>query len=133
MSEQSFQVGIKAIIKNSEGALLCIYDTEREWWDIPGGRIDTQEDVGDCLNRELKEEIGVHADSFILCHTTISSITLPKAPDHRLLLMIYEVQISGTPFANEVNTELVWLSGKGLSKKITNKYSDEFCEWMRTQ
>ena len=133
MSEQSFQVGLKAIIKNSAGALLCIYDTEHDWWDIPGGRIDSQEDMTDCLNRELQEEIGVQADDLKLCQATISPIILPKAPGHRLLLMIYEVEISKTPYANEPNTELVWLSGKELSEKITNKYPNEFCEWIRTQ
>lgn len=133
MSEQSFQVGVKALIKNTTGQLLCIHDTEHDRWDIPGGRIDVDEDIVDCLNRELREEIGASAQHMELCTSTISRIMLPQAPDHRLLLMIYEVQISDDPFANELNTELMWLPGAQLAEKITNKYSTEFCEWLGAQ
>lgn len=59
------QIGVKVIIKNSGGQLLFLKrkeqfllpaDTE-EAWDIPGGRIDPEENLHDALLREVKEEI----------------------------------------------------------------------------
>lgn len=133
MSEQSFQVGVKALIKNPEGEVLSIYDTAHEWWDIPGGRIDDDEEIADCLDRELREEIGVGALSSHLLHSTISKVRLQKAVGHRLLLLVYATELDGTPVANEPNTELIWLSPEELSTKITNKYTDDFCSWLATQ
>ncbi len=130
MLEQSFQVGIKAVARNQEGAILAIHDTKSDRWDIPGGRIDAGEDIVDCLNRELREEIGVSATNLTLGTVTTSLITLPKAPDHRLLLVVYKVELAGEPFANEANTELVWLRAQDLATKITNKYSPDFCGWI---
>lgn len=129
MAEQSFQVGVKAVIKNRNNEILCIHDTVHDRWDIPGGRIDTDEDIETCLSRELQEEIGVTAAQLVLRRSTISPSYQPK-PDHRLLLLAYTAEISGEPYANEPNTEIAWLAGKALATKIANKYPDDFCEWI---
>jgi 8-oxo-dGTP diphosphatase len=58
------QVGVKVIIKNSNGLYLFLQKTEllqnetQQSWDIPGGRIDPNEPLLDALRREVSEEIG---------------------------------------------------------------------------
>ena len=60
------QIGVKVIIKNATGQLLFLKRKEQfllpgnpdEAWDIPGGRIETEEHLDDALLREVKEEIG---------------------------------------------------------------------------
>ena len=58
MTEQLFQIGIKAIIRNDENQILLLKN--KDYWDIPGGRIDQGEDIETTLLRELNEEIGVN-------------------------------------------------------------------------
>ena len=58
MTEQLFQIGIKAIIRNAENQILLLKN--KDYWDIPGGRIDQSEDIETTLLRELNEEIGVN-------------------------------------------------------------------------
>ena len=58
MTEQLFQIGIKAIIRNDENQILLLKN--KDYWDIPGGRIDQCEDIETTLLRELNEEIGVN-------------------------------------------------------------------------
>lgn len=59
------QVGVKVLIKNSNGQYLFIQRTsllqnETELsWDIPGGRIDPHEPLHAALQREINEELGV--------------------------------------------------------------------------
>lgn len=60
------QVGVKAIIQNSQGKYLFLKrihpypgNTEPKW-DIPGGRIDIGETLLDALSREVKEETSMH-------------------------------------------------------------------------
>ena len=57
MTEQLFQIGIKAIIRNDENQILLLKN--KDYWDIPGGRMDQGEDIEAALLRELNEEIGV--------------------------------------------------------------------------
>ena len=58
MTEQLFQIGIKAIIRNDENQILLLKN--KDYWDIPGGRIDQGEDIETTLLRELNEEMGVN-------------------------------------------------------------------------
>ena len=59
------QVGVKVLIKNSEGKYLLLQrasamDDEAEaHWDIPGGRIEPAEPLLDALAREVSEETGL--------------------------------------------------------------------------
>lgn len=61
----NIQVGVKAIIQNSNGSYLFLKrssrvstDAQEASWDIPGGRIDPGEKLIDALRREIQEEIG---------------------------------------------------------------------------
>lgn len=61
----NIQVGVKAIIQNSDDSYLFLKrssrvstDAQEASWDIPGGRIDPGEQLIDALRREIKEEIG---------------------------------------------------------------------------
>lgn len=72
------QIGVKVLIKNSEGAFLFLKrsqllstDTENSW-DIPGGRISPDESLKDALVREVFEEIH---------HTLINEPVLVAAQD----------------------------------------------------
>lgn len=57
------KIGQYALIKNSEGKLLVLERAKSKDWSLPGGRIHKDEDWDDSLVRELKEEIGVVAES----------------------------------------------------------------------
>ncbi len=63
------QVGVKLLIKNRDGRYLLIQRSEPLpdgtgiKWDIPGGRINTDEPLKDALIREVKEEINVELSS----------------------------------------------------------------------
>jgi 8-oxo-dGTP pyrophosphatase MutT (NUDIX family) len=59
MVEQTFHLGIKAIIRNPEGCVLLLKRQGREGWDLPGGRVQQGESVKETLKREIEEETGL--------------------------------------------------------------------------
>lgn len=59
---KTFYVGVKAIIKDRRGILLIRHIEGH--WDVPGGRMDDDEDFADTLQREIAEELpGAHLQS----------------------------------------------------------------------
>lgn len=52
---KTFYVGIKGIIFNNQKGVLLL--KRGDFWDIPGGRMDDDEEFLDTLRRELAEEL----------------------------------------------------------------------------
>lgn len=66
----NLQVGVKALIKNSRGEFLFMRrstilatDISEPSWDIPGGRIESDEYLPAALKREVQEEVGYEIQS----------------------------------------------------------------------
>jgi 8-oxo-dGTP pyrophosphatase MutT (NUDIX family) len=56
-----FPISIKAIIID-DNKVLCLKN-ERNEWDFPGGKINFNEDVEECLIREIKEETNLSVNN----------------------------------------------------------------------
>src|SRR4051812_44411207 len=95
-----FNVGIKGLIENAEGKILVL--KAPGWpkaklephWDIPGGRIEEEQNIIDVLAREIKEETGItKIQNPELFTAVISSHEIPFE-DHvlGLVLIVYKVQ-----------------------------------------
>ena len=57
-----YRVSLKAVIRNDKQQVLCVTESERDFWELPGGGIDHGETIQQGLARELKEEIGYTGD-----------------------------------------------------------------------
>jgi len=53
-----YRVSVKAVIRNDKREVLCVAESERDFWELPGGGIDHGETIKRGLARELQEEIG---------------------------------------------------------------------------
>ena len=56
------RVSLKAVILNSNGRILVVKESGRDWWDIPGGGIEHGETIKEALARELHEEVSLEGD-----------------------------------------------------------------------
>jgi hydrolase, NUDIX family len=130
MTEQLFQIGIKAIIRNDENQILLLKN--KDYWDIPGGRIDQGEDIETTLLRELNEEIGVnHIAQKQLWDVVKSVKQLPYGNMMTsLMLIVYRVQLPADqiPHSCEPGTVLHWVSSEEAANRLKNKYPDSFCQ-----
>lgn len=130
MTEQLFQIGIKAIIRNDENQILLLKN--KDYWDIPGGRIDQGEDIETTLLRELNEEIGVnHITQKQLWDVVKSVKQLPYGNMMTsLMLIVYCVQLPADqiPHLCEPGAMLHWVSSEEAANRLKNKYPDSFCQ-----
>jgi 8-oxo-dGTP pyrophosphatase MutT (NUDIX family) len=82
-----FPVSVKAIIIDND-RVLCLKN-EREEWDLPGGKIDFNEDIENCLKREVKEEVNLEIKNLNI----LKPFNL-KFNDVPVLVLVYTAEIS---------------------------------------
>ena len=85
LAEKNFQVGVKAIIKNSRGEILLLRANSknfqkrgRTYWDLPGGRI-RGKGIEETLKDEILEETGIKKIKILgIFDAAISNIKHPE-------------------------------------------------------
>jgi 8-oxo-dGTP pyrophosphatase MutT (NUDIX family) len=138
MSEQIFQVGVKALIQNSDGKILMVHipawSGNEAHWDLPGGRIDNGETLLDTLKREMLEEIGTsYADDPKQLMTFLTNITIPVSGVRLpLIFVVYRVSIAADAVIkldpNSAEDDYKWFPPKAAAKEMKYKFSEDFCQ-----
>jgi len=141
MREDSFHLGIKAIIKNKQGKILLLKVNRaklknyksKAYWDIPGGRIHKKSSIEETLKREVKEETGIKdIKSFKPFSMVLSNIRIPisKNKDVGLILASYicEVENIKNIRISDEHTEYKWFNPSKASELLKVKYPKEFIE-----
>ena len=82
-----FPVSIKAIIID-DNKVLCLKN-ERNEWDLPGGKINFNEDIEQCLKREVKEETNLDISNLKI----LNPFSL-KFNDVSVFIVVYSAEIS---------------------------------------
>jgi 8-oxo-dGTP diphosphatase len=111
-------VAVGVIYNPDKDKVLITKRTDKQhlagFWEFPGGKVETNEDVRTALSRELYEELGIDvisAEQF----TTISH----DYPEKKVLLDVWKIhEWSGDPVSRE-NQEIIW-------SKIDCLYNYEF-------
>lgn len=133
MAEQIFHVGVKALVRDSEGRVLLVREMAHQetYWDVPGGRMEPGENLLDTLRRELHEEIGIsdiqHAAQLA---TVVSNKQITTQHGSvALLLVVYTVSLSegAVPVAAEDQLELEWQTPAQAAVVLADKYPATFC------
>lgn len=96
MSMKQFYVGVKAVVIKKD-RLLLLKAAGKDWWDMPGGRIDGNETIKQALRRELSEELPNHKNLNI--GQLIGARRIPGSPfgELGLTLLFYRVELDLPP------------------------------------
>lgn len=88
---------------------------EKGKWAIPGGRIEDDETVEECLRREMKEEIGVDVDPIKL----FGVYSKPERDPRHIISLVYIVKRKGGELrAGSDAAELQWFDLSNLPEEL---------------
>ena len=112
------QVGVKVLLRNSEGKILILKRSEKKYgktagsWDIPGGRIDIGTSLMQNLEREVQEETNLPITSL---PKLIAAQDIIRGEEKHVVRLTYVADTEGEPELDlEENTEYQWLSFEEL-------------------
>ncbi len=92
-----YRVSAKAVIRSAAGEVLVVKE-HQDKCDLPGGGLDHGESVHDCLQRELREELGI-TNAFTEQFSKVETQYMPSRPDKQLdfwkMSMYFDVAIEG--------------------------------------
>src|SRR3989338_139731 len=140
MNEDLFQLGIKALIVNSDGKILLLKVNKEmlkgfsgdPYWDIPGGRIHRGSTIEETLKREVKEETGItNITNTTPLAMVLSNIRIPwNNSDTGLIISVYvcEVNEPAEVILSNEHTEFRWFEPKEAGALLQVKYPKEFTE-----
>ena len=125
------QVGVKALLKNSEGKYLFLHRDTKKYpevktkWDIVGGRINPGQSLLENLKREIKEETKL---DLIKQPTLIAAQDILRVPGRHIVRLTYIGEISGDPILDEEHDEYKWLDIAEIKNLSENELDSYFRE-----
>lgn len=138
-SEDVFHLGIKAFIHNEEGKVLLLqvnsaklHGERREYWDLPGGRVQKDDSVENTLKREVLEETGIDQIVGIKpVSMVLSNIRIPLSSGDSvgLILSVYSCSVadSATIALSDEHIGYDWFELKKAAELLRVKYPEDFC------
>lgn len=115
---RKFPVGVSAAIINDAGEILLFRHTYRGRypWGMPSGWLETGEDPGEAIAREVLEETGLQV-------TDVRALLAQSARDARRLDLVYRCRIAGGQFRPSAEvSEIAWFSRDELPPMLKNQY-----------
>lgn len=138
-SEKLFHVGVKALIVNDRNQILLLKANVANFedgnktphWDIPGGRIQTGQTVGETLEREVQEETGLTGLGKPEFFTAVvSNIQIPVSQTEKvgLMLMVYKVtaDLTAEIELSDEHIDYEWVDATEAGRRLAFKFSEDF-------
>lgn len=140
MSEDSFHLGVKALLCNASGEILLLqvnparlHGTDRtDYWDLPGGRVQKGETIPQTLTREVFEETGLR-DMRATSHIGIvlSNIRIPIGDDSVGLLLSVDacqLPVDAEIKLSDEHIARAWFEPAQAAELLAVKYPADFCQ-----
>jgi 8-oxo-dGTP pyrophosphatase MutT (NUDIX family) len=136
-TSETFYLGIKGLIENEKGKILLLQAIVKDlqvatepYWDLPGGRVEEDQEIEEVLRREITEETGITKLSNISLFNVLISNHKSRNKDKfmKLVLIVYKVIIPENSKITLSHEHLTyeWVDKKEAAKRLAHKYPREF-------
>lgn len=139
MAEDTFHLGVKGLIRDAAGNILLLRvnpaklkGDRKDYWDLPGGRVQKRQSIEETLVREIAEETGVSAiKNTKEVGMVLSNIRIPvQQGSVGLILAVYACEFAtDQPIAiSDEHIAYDWFTPEKTAELLAVKYPQHFCE-----
>jgi 8-oxo-dGTP diphosphatase len=109
-----YRISLKGLVRNALGEILVVKETDRDYWDLPGGGMDHGEDIKAAIAREMKEEVNMQGD-FTYRVIDVDDPSYLRTHDFWQLRLVFEVTPENMSFSpGEDADEVAFVSPESL-------------------
>ena len=118
---------VRVVIENAEGEILLQHRRNDGFWGLPGGALDEEESIEECLIREVFEETGLTPIEYrVYGYASDPSIEIHTYPNgdviHSFPLLFHVTRCTGKlDQSNEETLELKFFSPEKLPEMLRNE------------
>lgn len=132
ITDDLFYCGVKIVLKNSDNKILLLKKPvkDKDFWELPGGRIQIGETELDALRREMAEETGITTIDNIHHITMLISKYRCATNDNQQVGLIFSV-FGGTTESDTVtlsddHKEYMWVTQEQATQLVDDAYGKLF-------
>jgi 8-oxo-dGTP pyrophosphatase MutT (NUDIX family) len=132
--EEYFQgrVSLKAVISSPAGVLIQRHTSDNDFWDLPGGTLNTGEKLTGALVREVQEELGIDIE---VMRPLDTNIFLKR--EREVVVVIFEAKMidphQSLKLEKEEVSEVRWIGKIDLENiKLYPEYHSVVEQFLRT-
>ncbi len=128
------QVGVKVLLKNSEGKFLLIRRNPDKYpeigpkWDLVGGRINIGTPLMENLQREVKEETGLQMTGAPHLIAAQDIMHVERFPGRHIVRLTYTADASGDPKIDEESLEFAWFTQAEIESLRSEEIVEQLAE-----
>lgn len=123
--EDTFHLGVKALIRNPNKEILLLERKSKfnkNYWDLPGGRLQKGESLLETLTREVMEEVGINDIGRIEPFITVwTDIRIQNAKDDVGLIFstyLCDINYLFSPKLSDEHIGFKWLTAHQCLEKL---------------
>jgi len=124
-------IGVKVVVKSSDGKALVVKPTYKPTWQLPGGVVEAGENPKAAAKRELQEETGI-----VCSETELKLVDLVFRADQDVLLLLYALLPTQDSEQNiivqaaELET-YEWIAPQDVPARLPEYYSASWQTYMK--
>ncbi|WP_262178035.1 NUDIX hydrolase [Haloarcula laminariae] len=109
-------ISIRGVIRRPDGAVLLVREADTGNWELPGGRIRPDEEVRNCLRREIREETGLS----VRVHLPVKTYSWQNGSGEGRFAVYYRCTADddGVTLSSE-HTEATWADDETASARLS--------------
>lgn len=127
MSTKPYGLAVKALVTGKDGNCLLIRRSAASKhfagkWDMPGGKVDPGEDIGDALCREVNEETGLE-----VVPEKVLGVTEFDMKAVRVIVLYFQVRTGSRQVVlSREHDDFRWVSRQELARMDVSEQLQEF-------
>lgn len=121
---ESFRIAVMAVIFDEHQRILLAHRTDRDFWNLPGGKMEKGETPWAAMQREVYEEIGVR----VSVERLVGVYSYQQADHDMVILTFHCVITEGQPVRTPESDNIAYFDKNELPTNLSHRQQERISD-----